>query len=81
MFIDPVILNWIIIAAASFAAMMIGYSAGRKGNDSIIAGTISYLSDEGFVRSYTDKDGELHLIKLNEDMPNGRRRKKNTTKA
>ena len=81
MWIDPITLNWIIIATASFVAMMIGYSVGRKGNESIIAGTISYLSNEGFVKSYTDEEGELHLVKLNEDMPNGRRRKKNTTKA
>ena len=81
MWIDPITLNWIIICVASFVAMMIGYSIGRKANENIISGTITYLSDEGFVKSYTDDEGELHLIKLNEDMPNGRRRKKNATKA
>jgi len=71
MYIDPITLNWILIAAASIAASMIGYSIGRKGNDAVIASTIQYLSDEGFIKSFENSDGELELIKIHDEVPNG----------
>ena len=69
MYIDPVTLNWILIAGASLCAGMIGYSYAARRNEETIADTITYLAKEGFVKSYENEDGELELIKLNEDIP------------
>lgn len=69
MYIDPITLNWIMIGAASFCAGMIGYHFGRKSDEVVIANTITYLAQEGFVRSYHNDEGELELIKLNESRP------------
>lgn len=69
MYIDPIILNWIMIGGASVCAAMIGYHFGRKSDEVVIANTITYLAQEGFVRSYHNDEGELELIKLNESRP------------
>ena len=69
MYIDPITLNWIMIGAASFCAGMIGYHFGRKSDEVVIANTITYLAQEGFVRSFHNDEGELELIKLNESRP------------
>ena len=69
MYIDPITLNWILIGAASVCAGMIGYYIGWKRNEEIIANTITYLAQEGFVRSFHNSDGELELIKLSESTP------------
>lgn len=69
MYIDPITLNWIMIGAASLCAGMIGYHFGRKSDEVVIANTITYLAQEGFVRSYHNDEGELELIKLNESRP------------
>ena len=69
MFIDPITLNWILIGAASLCAGMIGYHFGRKSDEIVIANTITYLSQEGFIKSYENEDGELELIKINESLP------------
>ena len=70
MYIDPITLNWIMIGAASLCAGMIGYHFGRKSDEVVIANTITYLAQEGFVRSYHNDEGELELIKINESFPN-----------
>ena len=69
MYIDPVTLNWILIAGASVCAGMVGYSYASRQNEETIADTITFLAKEGFVKSYENEDGELELIKLNEDIP------------
>lgn len=69
MYIDPITLNWIMIGAASLCAGMIGYHFGRKSDEVVIANTITYLAQEGFVRSFHNDEGELELIKLNESRP------------
>lgn len=69
MYIDPVTLNWILIGAASLCAGMAGYYYGVRCNEETIADTITYLAKEGFVKSFENEDGELELIKLNEDIP------------
>jgi hypothetical protein len=48
---------------------MIGYSYAARRNEETIADTITYLAKEGFVKSYKNEDGELELIKLNENIP------------
>jgi len=69
MYIDSVTLNWIIIGGASICAGMIGYHYAKRSTEETIADTISFLAKEGFVKSYENADGELELIKLNEDFP------------
>lgn len=69
MYIDPIMFNWILIGGASICAGMIGYYVGTKSNEEAIADTITYLAQEGFVKSFENEDGELELIKLNEDIP------------
>ena len=69
MYIDPITLNWIMIGAASFCAAMAGYHWARRNDEEIIANTITYLAQEGFVKSFHNSDGELELIKINESVP------------
>ena len=69
MYIDPITLNWILIAAASFCAAMIGYYWARRNDEMIIANTITYLAEEGFVKSFHNSEGELELIKLHNEVP------------
>lgn len=69
MYIDPIMFNWILIGAASICAGMIGYSIGKRSNEATIADTITYLAQEGFVKSFENENGELELIKLNDDPP------------
>lgn len=71
MYISPVILDWIMIAGASFCAGMIGFYIGWKRNEETIASTINYLVDEGFVKSFKNDQGELELIKIRDEAPNG----------
>jgi hypothetical protein len=69
MYIDPIVFNWILIGAASGCAAIIGYYIGTKSNEEAIADTITYLAQEGFVKSFENENGELELIKINEDLP------------
>lgn len=69
MYIDPIMFNWILIGAASGCAGMIGYYLGRGRNEETIADTITYLAQEGFVKSFENENGELELVKLNDDLP------------
>mgnify|MGYP003646641944 FL=1 len=69
MYIDPIMFNWILIGAASACAGMIGYHFGKRSNEDTIADTITFLAREGFLKSYENEDGELELVKLNDDPP------------
>lgn len=69
MYIDPIMFNWILISAASGCAGMIGYYLGRGRSEETIADTITYLAQEGFVKSFENENGELELVKLNDDLP------------
>ena len=69
MYIDPITLNWLLIASASFCAEMIGYHFAKRNDETIIASTITYLTNEGYVKSYVDENGELELIKLHNEVP------------
>lgn len=62
MYMDPMIL----LAAASFCAGMVGYHFGRRSDEEIVMGTINYLINNNFVRSYENEDGELEILKLDE---------------
>ena len=69
MYIDPITLNWLLITAASFCAAMVGYYWARRNDEMIIANTITYLAEEGFVKSFKNSEGELELIKLHNEVP------------
>lgn len=71
MYIDPVTLNWILMAAGSFCAGMIGYHIAWRKNETMIANTIDYLVNEGFLKSSENADGELELIKIHDGIKNG----------
>lgn len=75
MFIDAITLNWILMMLGSFSAGMIGYYIGWRKNETMISTTITYLANEGFVKSYVDENGELELIKLNDEAPKNGRKK------
>ena len=49
-------------------ACYISYVLGAMNNkDAIIENTIDFLIQNGFVKSKTNSDGEIELIKLDED--------------
>jgi hypothetical protein len=79
MYIDPITLNWILMALGSICAGMIGFHIARKRNEDVIESTISYLTNEGFLRSVENEDGELEIVKLYDGDKNGS--KKNSDEA
>lgn len=58
--------KWAVILGASFCAFMIGKSVGAYQENKTIENTINYLIDNGFLR-WRKTDGEIELIKLNEE--------------
>jgi len=66
MYIDPVLLNWILIIGCSFCAGMAGWSYGQKKTEDNIVDGLLYLIQNGFIRHKTNSDGELEIMKLNE---------------
>lgn len=66
MYIDPIILQYSLIAAISFCAFMVGRTLGAGDRDVIIADTLEYLVENGFVRGRRSDD-ELEILKLDHD--------------
>ena len=62
MFIDPVIINWLIMAGLSLCAFMIGKHYGSGEKEDTIAHTIEYLIEQGFLKARKTMDGEYELI-------------------
>lgn len=79
MYIDPITLNWILMALGSICAGMIGFYVARKRNEDVIESTINYLSSEGYLRSIQNDDGETEIVKLYDGDKNGS--KKNSDEA
>lgn len=71
MYIDPITFNWILIAASSFAAFMIGKNIGKLQEEKIIENTIAYLCDNGFIKHFINDKNEIEIVKLNGDLDNG----------
>ena len=65
MFIDPIIIQWILILLASGCAGMLGFLFSENRKDAIIENTITYLVDNGFIHA-KKIDGEIEILKLNE---------------
>jgi len=66
MFIDPIIIQWVIFFAASVCAFMIGYSVNNMSKDKIIETTILWLVDNKLVKWKKDENGEIELLPLDE---------------
>lgn len=67
MYIDPTIINWLLIGAASVCAFMVGWLWNSAKNEEIIENTILYLVENGFVKAKRGSDGEIEIIPLNEE--------------
>lgn len=65
MFIDPTLISWLLIGAASFAAFMIGRNTADT-KELVIEETILYLIHNNFVRA-RKVDGEWDIIPLDEE--------------
>lgn len=62
MFID---ISWILLAAASFCAFMIGRLwSNRLPPEFIIENTIEYLIANDYIRAERDEDGEWEISKI-----------------
>lgn len=60
------VVKWVLILGASLCAFMIGKHLGAKEENQTIENTINYLIENGFLR-WRKTDGEIELIKLNEE--------------
>lgn len=65
MIVDPQIVSWLLIGAASLCAFMIGRNTKPK-TDDVIESTMLYLIHNNYVRARRDENGEWDLLKLNE---------------
>jgi hypothetical protein len=64
--IEPIVIQWMLISAASFAAFMIGKSWNRMTTDQAIEKTIMYMVNNNLVRFKRDENGEIELLPLDE---------------
>ena len=64
MFVDIIVVQWVLFAAASAAAFMIGRTSSPDKNE-IIEDTIVFLVENNFCKA-KKVDGELELQKLDE---------------
>lgn len=69
MFIDPIIISWLLLAAASFAAFMVGlsYSNSKKEEviENVIENTLLWLIDNNMINA-KKVDGEWEILELDE---------------
>lgn len=65
MFIDPQIINWLLIGGASLCAFMIGFNF-RPTTNQIISDTIIWMVDNNYAKGRENSDGELELLELDD---------------
>lgn len=65
MYIDPTIINWLLIGGASFCAFMVGRIWQSISKEEIINNTIVYLIENNFVKAKLI-DGEWEIFDLDE---------------
>lgn len=63
MFIDPTVISWLLIGAASFASFMIGMSWDTMSREAIIENTILYLIKNNMIKA-EKVDGEWEILEL-----------------
>jgi len=66
MFIDPIIISWLLLAAASFAAFMIGMSYSNAKKEDVIENTILWLIDNNMINA-KKVNGEWEILELDEN--------------
>lgn len=67
--INMVPIQWIpslLLILASVCTFMIGNLYARRSQDSTIENTLIYLIEQGYLKSSTDEDGEIEILKLDE---------------
>ncbi len=67
MFIDPIIISWLLLACASATAFMIGKSWSDSQKEEVIENTILYLIHNNMVRAEKTADGEWEILELDEE--------------
>lgn len=63
MYLDPTLISWLLLGAASVCAFMVGKNWGIEERDEIIENTILYLIENNFVRA-KKVNGEWELQDL-----------------
>lgn len=63
MYLDPTLISWLLLGAASVCAFMVGKNWGNEERDEIIENTILYLIENNFVRA-KKVNGEWELQDL-----------------
>ena len=64
MFIDPTPITWLLLAAASACAFMIGKTYSHSSKEDVIETTILWMIDNNFVKAHKNVDGEWELEDL-----------------
>lgn len=64
--IPTVYMLWILMAAASVCAYMIGRHMSLRDTDLVIENTIKFLCDNKLVKWKYDENGEIELLPLDE---------------
>ena len=67
MYVDPISMSWAFILGASWCAFMVGKYWGGQSQSNTIEDTIAYLCEEGYVKHKHNSDGEIEIIKINEE--------------
>ena len=65
MFIDPIIVSWLLLAAASFTAFMVGLSYSNSKKEEVIENTLLWLIDNNMINA-KKVDGEWEILELDE---------------
>jgi len=65
MFIDPIIISWLLLAGASFAAFMIGLSYNNNKKEEVIETTLLWLIDNNMINA-KKVNGEWEILELDE---------------
>lgn len=76
LYLDPVVVNVLWSIALSLPAFMIGLSWNNVQTDRTIERTITFLVNEGFLKAFVNKDGEMELVKLDDEVNDGSSRQK-----
>lgn len=68
--VSPEMISWILLAAASFSAFMIGKSWAEHRTEMLIetsiSSTLDWLIKENMIRWKYDENGEIEILSLDE---------------
>lgn len=66
MYLDPTIISWVMMGAASACAFMAGRSSVDD-STTVIENTILYLIHNNFIKARKTSDGEWDIIPIDKD--------------